>query len=149
MHSGYEFELPPIPTPALEESLSEKLAAWRRRRKIRDLYDLDLYGRGALNEPLIRRLLVLKVWHDVVEDGLGTKPFDPDEIVTDIDLRRLPTEDIGLLTQPVEPEAWLARVRTRYGFVTALDDIEKGVIACNPGDRSFVSRLVKALKTGG
>lgn len=148
VHAGYEFALPPIPAPALEESLSEKLAAWRRRRKIRDLYDLDLFGRGTLNEPLIRRLLVLKVWHDVVDDGLGTRPFDPDEIVADIDIRRLPSEDIGLLTQPVEPEAWLARVRARYGFVTALDDVEKGVIACNPRDRYAVSRVIEELQAG-
>jgi len=60
VHAGYEFTLPAIPAPALEESLSEKLAAWRRRRKLRDLYDLNLFGRGSLNEPLIRRLLVLK-----------------------------------------------------------------------------------------
>jgi hypothetical protein len=54
-------EPPAIPAPALEESLAEKLAAWRRRRKLRDLYDLDLFGRGALEEAQIRRLLVLKV----------------------------------------------------------------------------------------
>ena len=52
VHAGYEFSMPAIPAPALEESLSEKLAAWRRRRKIRDLYDLFLFGRGALNETL-------------------------------------------------------------------------------------------------
>ncbi len=146
VHAGYEFAVPPIPAPALEESLSEKLAAWRRRRKIRDLYDLDLFGRGTLNEPLIRRLLVLKIWHDVVDDGLGTRPFDPDEIVADIEIRRLPSEDIGLLTQPVEPAVWLARVRARYAFVTTLDDVEKGVIACNSGDRYSVSRLVEELQ---
>lgn len=81
VHAGYEFAPPPIPVPALEESLSEKLAAWRRRRKLRDLSDLDVFGRGSLNEPLVRRLLVLKVWHDVVVDGLGARPFDPAEIV--------------------------------------------------------------------
>jgi len=146
VHVGYEFAMPPIAAPALEESLAEKIAAWRRRRKIRDLYDLDLFGRGSLDEPLIRRLLVLKVWHDVVNDGLGTRPFDPREIVADVDIRQLPPEDIGLLTQPVDPAAWLARVRTRYGFVTALDDVEKRVAACNPGDRYSVSRLVDELR---
>jgi len=40
VHNGYEFELPALPAPALEEALVEKLAARRRRRKIRDLYDL-------------------------------------------------------------------------------------------------------------
>ncbi len=146
VHAGYEFTPPSIPAPALEESLSEKLAAWRRRRKIRDLYDLDLFGHGSLDEPLIRRLLVLKVWHDVVDDGLGTRPFDPNEIVEGIEIRRLPAEDIGLLTQPVDPAAWLARVRVRYRFVTALDDVEIGVAACDPRDRHAVSRLVSELQ---
>jgi predicted nucleotidyltransferase component of viral defense system len=146
VHAGYEFTPPAIPAPALEESLSEKLAAWRRRRKLRDLYDLNLFGRGSLNEPLIRRLLVLKVWHDVVDDGLGAKPFNPAEIVADIDPRRLPSEDIGLLTQPVDPVTWLARVRSRYAFVISLDEVEKRVARCNPGDRYEVSQLVAALR---
>jgi Nucleotidyl transferase AbiEii toxin, Type IV TA system len=85
VHAGYEFAMPAIPTPALEESLAEKLAASRRRRKLRDLYDHDLFGRGGLNEPLIRRLLVLKVWHDVVDEALGVRPFDPAEVVADVD----------------------------------------------------------------
>lgn len=147
VHAGYEFTLPPIPAPALEESLSEKLAAWRRRRKIRDLYDLDVFGRGRLDEPLIRRLLVLKVWHDVVDDGLGTRPFDPAEIVAEIDPRRLPPEDIGLLTQPVDPAAWLARVRARYAFLTQLDEVEQRVARCNAGDRYEMSQLVAALRS--
>jgi len=145
VHDGYEFTPPAIPAPALEESLAEKLAAWRRRRKIRDLYDLHLFGRGALDEALIRRLLVLKVWHDVVDDGLGARPFDPAEVVANIDARSLPPEDIGLLTRPVEPEVWLGSVRARYAFVTALDDAEQRVARCSPGDRYDVSQLVLAL----
>lgn len=145
VHAGYEFSIPPIPTPALEESLSEKLAAWRRRQKVRDLYDLFFFGRGALNEPLIRRLLVLKVWHDVVVDGLGSHPFDPEEIVADINTGRLPSEDIGLLTHPVDPAAWLAAVRSRFAFVTALDPVERRIARCQQGDRHEVSLLVAAL----
>lgn len=145
VHAGYEFVPPAIPAPALEESLAEKLAAWRRRRKLRDLYDLDLFGQGSLNEPAIRRLLVLKIWYDVVEDGLGTRPFDPTEIIAVADPRSLPPEDIGLLTRPVEPETWLARVRDRYAFVTALDDVEQHVARCNPGDRYQVTQFVRAL----
>ena len=62
----------------------------------------------------MRRVLTLKVWHDVVNDGLGTGPFDPAAIIEDFDADRLPAEDIGLLTQPVEPSRWLAAVRDRY-----------------------------------
>lgn len=149
VHDGYEFTLPPLPAPDLEETLAEKLAAWRRRHKLRDLYDLDLFGRGALDEALIRRLLVLKVWHDVVVDGLGARPFDPAEIVADIATRDLPSEDIGLLTRPVEPARWLAGVRARYAFVTDLDEAERQIARCNPADRYEVSRLVEALRTDG
>ena len=91
---------PAVPAPELEESLSEKLAAWRRRRKLRNLYDLNLYGRGSLNEPLIRSLLALKVWHDVVDDGLGAKPFDPAEIVADIDARGCPRRTSAFSPSP-------------------------------------------------
>ena len=145
VHDGYEFSLPAIPAPALEEALAEKLAAWRRRRKLRDLYDLDLFGKGTLDETLIRRLLVLKVWHDVVNDSLGVRPFDPSDIVADIDARRLSSEDIGLLTQQVDPVSWLARVRARYFFVTKLDEVEQRVARCNPGDHYEVAQLVAGL----
>lgn len=146
VHAGYEFDMPAIAAPAIEETLSEKLAAWRRRQKLRDLYDLDFFGRGSLDERQIRRLMVLKVWHDVVQDNLGRGPFDPAEMVADVDLRRLESEDIGLLTQPVEPKVWLPRVRTRYRFVTELDTDEQRVARCNPGDSYFVSELVAAIK---
>lgn len=146
VHGGYEFGIPALPAPALEETLAEKLAAWRRRRKLRDLYDLFLFGKGALDEALVRRLLFLKVWHDVVIDGLGSKPFDPAVVVADVDIRRIASEDIGLLTQPVEPLAWLGSVRSRYAFATRLDDVERRLSQCNPGDRYEVSQLVAGFR---
>ena len=72
VHKAYEFELPPMPVPAVEEAIAEKLAAWRRRRKQRDLYDLHWFASTMFDEALVRRLTVLKIWHDVVVDGLGT-----------------------------------------------------------------------------
>jgi predicted nucleotidyltransferase component of viral defense system len=145
VHQGYEFALPALPAPALEEALAEKLAAWRRRRKIRDLYDLYWFGQGALNEALVRHVLVLKVWHDVVNDGLGSGPFDPAAIVADFDIDLLPAENIGLLTQPVEPRRWLDSVRDRYRFVADLDPTEREVARCNPGSRWQVTQLTEAL----
>jgi len=145
VHKGYEFELPSLPVPALEESLAEKLAAWRRRRKVRDLYDLYLFGQGALDEALIRKLFVLKVWHDVIEDGLGQGPLVVDEAVRGVEIARLPPEDIGLLTQPVEPERWFGFIADRYTFLDSLDADEERTARCNPGDSYFVSELVRAL----
>jgi predicted nucleotidyltransferase component of viral defense system len=145
VHKAYEFVLPNLPVPAIEEAIAEKLAAWRRRRKMRDLYDLFWFGQGALNEVLVRRLFVLKVWNDVVRDGLGDAPLDPAEVVADVDYRRLPQEDIGLLTQPVDPKAWLQFVRQRYAFVVDFDQDEHRVARCSLGDDFFVQQLVKEL----
>jgi predicted nucleotidyltransferase component of viral defense system len=146
VHEGYEFAPPPIPVPALEEALAEKLAAWRRRHKLRDLYDLDFFGRGVVNEPLVRRILLLKVWHDVVDEGLGDRPFDPSEVTQAIDVRQLPPEDIGLLAPLVAPATWLTNVRTRYAFVTRLDAVETQVARCNIADRYLVTQLVEELR---
>lgn len=146
VHRGYEFALP---APALEEALAEKLAAWRRQRKIRDLYDLYGFGQGVLNEALVRRILVLKVWHDVVDDRLGAPPFDPASIVRSIDISTLPPEDIGLLTQPVEPDVWLASVSERYAFIIDLDAVQASVAHCNPNDRWVVRQLAEALPALG
>ncbi|MGO9874212.1 MAG: nucleotidyl transferase AbiEii/AbiGii toxin family protein [Acidimicrobiia bacterium] len=146
VHKGYDFEMPAIPISAAPESAAEKLAAWRRRQKMRDLYDLHWFGHVPLDETLIRRIFVLKVWHDVVNDGLGRGPLDPAEVIADIDASRRPTEDIGLLTQEVDPVSWLAFVRDRYRFLTDLDDDERRVAACSPGDRYFVEQLVDAIR---
>ncbi len=145
VHNGYEFAMPALPAPAFEEALAEKLAAWRRRRKIRDLYDLYWFGQSQFDEALVRRILVLKVWHDVVTDGLGTAPFDGLEIVQDFDADRLPSEDIGLLTQPVEPNRWLASVRARYAFVAHPDPTEVEIARCTPADRWTVQQHTDAL----
>jgi uncharacterized protein len=149
VHAGYEFAYPTVPVPALEEALAEKLAAWRRRQKMRDLYDLYWFGRGVLDEALVRRLLVLKIWHDVVDHGLGSAPFVPDAVVADLDVERLPPENIGLLTQPVEPRTWLDAIRTRYRFLTELDEIEREITRCSPGDRWRVNELVRTLASSG
>jgi predicted nucleotidyltransferase component of viral defense system len=48
----------------------------------RDLYDLQWFATsGTLDEALIRRLWVLKVYRDIVVDGRGTKPVDSAEVL--------------------------------------------------------------------
>ncbi|MGH7758166.1 MAG: hypothetical protein ACREN7_02510 [Candidatus Dormibacteria bacterium] len=60
-------------------------------------------------------------------------------------LRRLPPEDIGLLTPPVEREVWAGEVSRSVCVVTGLDDDEKRIAACNAGDRYAASQFVVAL----
>ena len=134
IHRDYGFALPTLPVIALEEACAEKLARWRRTALQRDCYDLAWYAEQILDESLIRRLWVLKVWGDVVQDGRGSKPLDPAVITT----RRLPKDfqpdSMGKLTQPVELERWEQAVRTRFVFLTELDADEQHWARCDPRD---------------
>jgi predicted nucleotidyltransferase component of viral defense system len=118
VHRGYEFQPARLPVMDLEESLAEKLAAFRRRGLLRDLYDLALFYNRPFDEDLVRKLTYLKVFVDVVEDGLGKPPFDP---VQDILKSGRPSdflpEDIGFLTGDVDISLWLERTRSRYRFL--------------------------------
>jgi len=47
---------------ALPEILAEKIRACYQRNKARDIYDLGMFATRPLDQQLIRRLLVLKLW---------------------------------------------------------------------------------------
>jgi predicted nucleotidyltransferase component of viral defense system len=47
---------------ALPEILAEKIRACYQRNKARDIYDLGMFATRPLDQALIRRLLVLKLW---------------------------------------------------------------------------------------
>lgn len=81
IHTRYSFALPPIPVMRLEEVASEKLARYRRASLARDLYDLAWIAQRVFDERLVGRLTVLKVWHDVVDDGLGEHTFHPEDVL--------------------------------------------------------------------
>ena len=55
---------------ALTEILAEKIRACYQRNKARDIYDLGIYATRPLDQPQLRRLVVLKLWQ------AGDK-FDP------------------------------------------------------------------------
>jgi hypothetical protein len=48
-----------------------------------------------MNQPLVRRLWVLKVYRDILVDGRGTKPIDPDGILSARSAKDFRHEDIG------------------------------------------------------
>lgn len=77
VHEGYEFAPVAVPVMALDEAIAEKIAALRRRRLARDRYDLAWFSRIAFNEAFVRRVAHLKIFVDVVVDGLGGRPFQP------------------------------------------------------------------------
>jgi hypothetical protein len=84
---------------------------------------------------MVRKLAFLKVYTDVVEDGLGSGPFLPDQ---DILLPRgqsdfLP-EDIGFLVGKVDIPLWVKRVHKRFSFLKNPTIEEIRWAQCNPRD---------------
>lgn len=147
IHDRYDFELPPTPVVRVEEAISEKLARYRRVPLARDLYDLQWFATaGKLDKALIRRLWVLKAYRDVVLDGRGGKPLDPQDVLRQRDPAEFRREDIGYLTKPIRIEEWIATVRTRYAFLTQLDADERRWVECNARYQQEVTTALAAFQ---
>lgn len=146
VHGRYGFALPPLPVVRMEEAIAEKLARYRRVSLARDLYDLAWFAEaGALDDPLVRQLWVLKAYRDVVVDGRGIKPLDPEEILADREVADFDREDIGYLTKPVDMPKWISQVQTRYAFLRDLTPDELRWCACNARDRYEVEQILSNL----
>lgn len=59
---------------ALPEIIAEKIRACYQRNKARDIYDLGVFAVRPFNQPLVRRLVVLKLWQ-------ARDSFDPDRLM--------------------------------------------------------------------
>jgi predicted nucleotidyltransferase component of viral defense system len=148
IHDRYDFKLPATPVVKVEEAVAEKLARYRRVSLARDLYDLQWYATvGAMNEPLVRRLWVLKVYRDIVVDGRGTKPVAPDNVLTPRIAKDFRSEDIGYLTKPVKIDEWIAIVQSRFGFLAELNADERRWAECNERDRYEVEKKLASIDT--
>lgn len=144
VHRGYEIPLPTVPVVNESEACAEKLARYRRVALGRDVYDLAQLAGRPIDEPLVRRLWVLKVWQDVNDDGRGEHPLTPDQILRPRSAQDFAPESIGKLTQPVDLEGWERRVRGRFGFLARLDEDELRWATCDPRLRRGVDAAVAA-----
>lgn len=142
IHRTYDIMLPPIPTARQEEIIAEKLARYRRQALARDLYDLAWFANRQFDEPLVRELTVLKIWGDVVEEGLGNRPFDPEDILQPRKPDDFEPEAIGHLTRPVQVEDWIELVRSRFEFLGHLDDAQRMICRCSRGEEWLVRKRI-------
>lgn len=143
IHRRYGFMLPVIPTARIEEVIAEKLARYRRGSLARDLYDLAWLSARPFDEVLARRLTVLKVWSDVVDDGLGDRPFDPEDVLRRRSADEFRPEAIGYLTTPVDVPRWIEVVRERFGFLRDLDESEMRFARCSKADEWEVRQAIE------
>jgi predicted nucleotidyltransferase component of viral defense system len=146
IHKAYGITLPALPVIAEAEACAEKLARYRRTALGRDVYDLAHFAGRSIDERLVRRLWVLKVWADVVDDRRGNGPLDPYDVLVARSERDFAPDSIGALTRPVELEVWERRVRERFGFLADLDQDEQRWTACDPRHRDEINA---ALSTQG
>ncbi|MGB2745589.1 MAG: nucleotidyl transferase AbiEii/AbiGii toxin family protein [Candidatus Microthrix parvicella] len=144
IHRVYEIALPELPVIAEAEACAEKLARYRRVVLGRDVYGLAQFASGAMDEALVRRLWVLKVWGDVVDDGRGDKPADPADILEPRSEGDFAPDSIGKLTQPVDLRRWERVVRERFEFLVALDEDERRWAACDPRHRHEIEAAISA-----
>jgi uncharacterized protein len=144
VHRGYALVLPSLPVIAEAEACAEKLARYRRTPLGRDVYDLAQMASRPMDERLVRRLWVLKVWGDVVDDHRGTGPLAPADVLIERREQDFASESIGNLTQPVDLVAWERRVRQRFSFLEDLDESEERWTMCDPRHRREVEAAIAA-----
>lgn len=145
IHNRYDIDLPEIPVIRLEEVMAEKLARYRRTSLARDLYDLAWCADQLFDETLVRRLWVMKSFFDIVDEHLGAGPIDPSHILSEREASVFAAEQIGYLTRPVDIAGWERTLRSRYRFLTDLDDSEQRWASANPADRWDVLQAVEAI----
>lgn len=107
---------------ALEEILAEKTRACYQRNKARDIFDLGVFATRPLNRPLIRRLVVLKLWQ-------ARDSFEPARLMQKFqDGREFDWDDLAQLvrrTVVIDRERITADCVRGFGFLAELTDEEK------------------------
>jgi len=83
---------------AFPEILAEKIRACYQRNKARDIYDLGVFATKPLDQPLIRRLVVLKLWQarDTFDPARLMEKFEHGEAFDWDDLRDLVRRDVRI-----------------------------------------------------
>ena len=98
-----------------------------------------------MDEVMVRRLWVLKVWGDVVDDHRGIKPLDPADVLTEKSEKDFRPDSIGVLTQPIDVVGWERKARQRFQFLADLDPDEQQWALCDPRDRHKIEDALGSL----
>jgi predicted nucleotidyltransferase component of viral defense system len=116
---------------ALPEIIAEKIRACYQRNKARDIYDLGVFATRPLDQPLVRRLVVLKLWQ-------AGDAFDPDRLMRKFeDGRAFDWDDLNQLvrrTVAVDREKITADCIKGYRFLAELTEEERQ-LAADPHQR--------------
>jgi predicted nucleotidyltransferase component of viral defense system len=140
------FRLLPFPPAeitclALAEILAEKIRACYQRNKARDIYDLGMFATRPLDQPLIRRLVVLKLWQ-------SGDTFDPARLMRKFeDGRDFDWDDLGQLlrrTTVLDRNRITADCVRGFGFLANLTADETILAADSHQRQSAVAERLRA-----
>jgi predicted nucleotidyltransferase component of viral defense system len=121
---------------ALPEILAEKIRACYQRNKARDIYDLGIYATRPLDQPLMRRLVVLKLWQarDTFDPARLMRKFEEGRDFDWDDLR-----DLVRRSEAIDRERICADCVRGFGFLTELSPEER-TLANDPHQREQTLR---------
>jgi predicted nucleotidyltransferase component of viral defense system len=130
---------------SFEEIIAEKIRACYQRNKARDIYDLGIFAMRPLEQHLIRRLVVLKLWQ--AQDS-----FDPARLMQKFaDGRAFDWDDLRHLlrrTVAIDRDRITKDCVRGYRFLADLTDDEQR-LAADPHqrERALHGRLKAEIKT--
>ena len=116
---------------AFAEIIAEKIRACSQRNKARDIYDLGMFATRPLDQALIRRLVVLKLWQ-------ARDTFDPERLIRKFnDGNDFDWDDLTQLlrrTMAIDRRRITADCVHGFAFLCELTDEER-VLAADPYQR--------------
>jgi hypothetical protein len=106
----------------MRDSSTTRSTSCCQRNKARDIFDLGVFATRPLNQPLIRRLVVLKLWQ-------ARDNFDPARLMQKFqDGREFDWHDLAQLvrhTAVIDRERITADCVRGFGFLAELTEEEK------------------------
>jgi predicted nucleotidyltransferase component of viral defense system len=131
---------------ALPEILAEKIRACYQRNKARDIYDLGVSATRPLDQALIRRLVVLKLWQ-------ARDTFDPARLIQKFqDGRGFDWEDLRQLLNRaavIDRETITADCVKGFGFLADLTDDERTLASDKYQREQAVAERLRAAPAQG
>ncbi len=131
---------------ALPEILAEKIRACYQRNKARDIYDLGVFATRPLDQVLLRRLVVLKLWQ-------ARDTFDPARLIQKFqDGRGFDWEDLRQLLNRaavIDRETITADCVKGFGFLADLTDDERTLASDKYQREQVVAERLRAAPARG
>jgi predicted nucleotidyltransferase component of viral defense system len=131
---------------ALPEILAEKIRACYQRNKARDIYDLGMFARRPLDQALVRRLVVLKLWQarDTFDPARLMQKFEEGRDFDWDDLRQLLNRAAAL-----DRERICADCVRGFGFLVNLTDDERTLAGDKYQREEAVAQKLRAAPARG